>query len=129
MSITTITTNNIVLGNPVVALEDRVAVLEGKLERWDIVNRRLHDMIIDQQAQSTKYNLIFNFNRTSTDYGSNIVNEDCIGIISAFIENVMGYSTREAKGCHTPVAHRIGGNRGPNKFWLNSQLLNRELKF
>jgi cell division protein FtsB len=51
------------------SLEHRMSLLEAKLDRSDVLNKRLQNEILDLQTRSMNNNVIFTFDKNSSDYG------------------------------------------------------------
>ena len=94
------------LGEDVNSLEARVSMLEAKLTRSEIVNKRQQKEILELKSQSMKENLILNFDKSSSNYSSEAEGEDCVALVKHFLTNVLGIQS--ADGYYIPVAHRMG---------------------
>lgn len=107
-TVSSLSLNNEKLTEDVVSLDQRVTLLEAKLERSDVLNKRLQSEVLDLQTRSMKSNIVITFDKSS-EYGNEAEGEDCVGKVRHFLANVLGIQS--ANAYTILVAHRIGMRR------------------
>ena len=93
------------LAKQVESLSEELVLVKAKQSKLEAVNKHLTDELDTMKAHSMKYNLIFNLDTTSYSDGTEVQGENSVGIIRAFLSNVMGM---DSSNLYIPVAHRIG---------------------